>query len=566
MAHRLKRASRARLVVGMAVLAFPLLAVGTAQAAIAGANPESTTNRPDLVSATQVLNGNTVDYCFDKQLNNVGFGALPGVTNPLLFTLRGYRAARTVSAVDTALEQTFDTSGKCVRATFLSGDDSNGTNEIGDIGQYTVATVGPAAVQTIAGVVNPVPPQSDSTLLTVSSSQNPTHNGTTGLTVTPDLQGVLVDPTSNSILFTEDQNILTNPATPYSAASFNFTRSGGTVCTGQLIDPGFPSGNQIAIAFGPVATCPVTDAVRAGQVGGALQASADPGIGSTPDQAIVPASSTTPGTGTTALPDLISTTIEPSKSAIDYVFDKNVATVAPGAFFAVFSDGGAIGGTSASVIASSSTSSTVRVTFPAVTQFAMEYVVKAGAITGAVVESSPPNNPNEFNVRPAGDNAGAFARGFTTAPDVINASINKTTGVVTATVDQRVFAAAGPGVALLDSTGVVVATSAAGSISFPSQAPGPQQLSIQFSPGQVQTGVNVSFQTAVATILGEVNVPQILQASTTSAAKSAEIKRLVAKVNVKQVKHVAAVRRARANRQSKALAAKLLRKHSRHHG
>ncbi len=555
MTDRLRRVCRARVVVGMAALAFPLLAVGTAQAAIAGANPESTTNRPDLVSAT-ALNGNMVDYCFDKQLNNIGF-------NNTLFTLGGYRAQRSVTAGTVLLEQTADTTGKCVRAIFPSGD--GGGAEIGDVGQYTIATVGSGAVQTIAGVTSPTAGLSDSTTLTVPSSLNPTHNGTAGFTVGPDLVGVLLDPTTNTIIYTEDQDIST--ATAPAAGAFQFTRSGGTVCHGLAIAPGFPSGNQVAVIFGPVASCPVTDAARAGQLPGALFAAADPGLPSTADQAIVPASNTTPGTGTTALPDLISTTIEPNTSAIDYVFDKTVATGAPGAFFAVLSDGITVGSTSASVIATSTSSTTVRATFPVVTQFAMEYVVKAGVLPGAVVESSPPNNANQFDTRPAGDNAGAFARGFTTAPDVFNASINKTTGVVTATVDQRVFAAAGGGVNLLDSTGNVVATSAAGSISFPSQAPGPQQLTIQFSPGQTQTAVNVSVQPALLTATGEFNVPQILQASTTSAATRAAIKRVVAKVNTKQVKRQAAARRAQASRWNSAHLSKWLRhhKHSRQH-
>src|SRR5947209_4098578 len=151
MAARLKRASIARLAVGMAALAFPLLATGTAQAAIAGANPESTTNRPDLVSANVLASG-TVDYCFDKVLNNVGFAAAN-------FTLRGYRAGQVVTAGPAApvLEQTVDTTGKCVRAFFS-------TAAIGDIGQYTVAGVAAGAVQTTAAVTNSLP---DSTPLTV---------------------------------------------------------------------------------------------------------------------------------------------------------------------------------------------------------------------------------------------------------------------------------------------------------------------------------------------------------------------------------------------------------------
>ena len=54
MATRLRYAWFARIAVVAAAVALPLVAVGTAQAAIAGANPGTTTNAPDLVSATIV--------------------------------------------------------------------------------------------------------------------------------------------------------------------------------------------------------------------------------------------------------------------------------------------------------------------------------------------------------------------------------------------------------------------------------------------------------------------------------------------------------------------------------
>ena len=218
MADRLKRAPRARLLVALAVLAFPLLAVGTAQAAIAGAPPEQTSNRPDLVSAT-ALNGNMVDFCFDKVLNNTGF-------DPALnFALGGYRAGRSVRATGAFLEQTFDHSGKCVRAIFVSGN--GGGTEIGDIGQYTVAQVNAGAVQTTATVTNP---NVDSVTLTVPASLNPTHNGTAGFTAGPDLVSVFPDPTTNTITYSFDQNLLALGAPV--AGDFYFTRSGGTQCTG----------------------------------------------------------------------------------------------------------------------------------------------------------------------------------------------------------------------------------------------------------------------------------------------------------------------------------------------
>ena len=129
MADRLKRASLVRLVVVTAVLAFPLLAVGTAQAAIAGANPESTTNRPDLVSAT-ALNSNSVDFCFDKQLNNSTL--LPGTH----FHARRLPVGSAGDRDRAFLEQTVDHD----RAS-ASGRSSWRRARIGDIGQYTVATV-----------------------------------------------------------------------------------------------------------------------------------------------------------------------------------------------------------------------------------------------------------------------------------------------------------------------------------------------------------------------------------------------------------------------------------------
>ena len=69
MANRLMRAWLARLTVVAAVLALPAIGAGAAQAAIAGAPHEVTSNRPDLVSATILTSvTNAVDFCFDKTL------------------------------------------------------------------------------------------------------------------------------------------------------------------------------------------------------------------------------------------------------------------------------------------------------------------------------------------------------------------------------------------------------------------------------------------------------------------------------------------------------------------
>ncbi|MGI8714932.1 MAG: hypothetical protein ACR2NR_17485 [Solirubrobacteraceae bacterium] len=539
MAERLKRASFARFAVGMAVLAFPLLAVGTAQAAIAGANPESTINRPDLVSATAIT-GTDVDFCFDKVLNNTGLVAGK-------FTLTGYRSGRTVTASSVLLEQTVDTTGECVRATFAG----TGANAVTDIGQYTIGKVALGAVQTTATVTNPL---ADSTTLIVPASLNPTHNGTAGFTTGPDITGVLPDPTTNTITFTEDQAISTTVVP--TATLFTFTRSGGSVCTGM----GTPlvSGDSITVAFAPRATCPVSDAVRAGQLTGAVTAADDPGPPAAPgppDQAIVPASASNPGTGVTSLPDLTSTILETGGQAVDYTFDKQVSVVTPTGFTAVLSNSATVPSSGASVLSSTATSTTIRVVFTGLANFD-EYLVRGAVSPGAVTEVSPPNNPNANDSAPAGDNAGAFARGFTTAPDVFGATISRTNGVVTLGLDQRAFTLGAGTINLLDSTGNIVATSSVGAVTLPTQVAGPELITVQFSPGQAATATNVSVGAGALVTSAPVsaqNVAQILSGTVTSSLLHS------AKLHKAQSKKQIAARKAQIRRQEKALRAKFFR-------
>ena len=549
MADRLKRVSFTRLAVVTAVLAFPLLAVGTAQAAVAGANPEVTSNRPDLLSAT-ALNATNVDFCFDKVLNNVPFPAAS-------FRLGGYRSGQVVTATSANLEQTVDTTGKCVRATYSPPPTTPAPPGIGDIGQYTVGTVLTGAVQTTAAIPNP---NTDSTALTVPASLNPTHNGTAGFTVTPDLVGVLPDPTTNTITYTEDQAVDTTPAPV--GPSFQFTRSGGTVCLGLAAPAPVVSGNTVTVFFGPVATCPVSDAQRAGQVAGALRAAADPTIPSTPDQAIVPASATSSGTGTTALPDLARPVVlSANGSTLDFTFDKSVSVTNPAAFNAILSNGTVVPSATAVVIATSTTSTTIRASFNLVvadlSQFD-EYVVKASVNPGAVTETSPPTLVNQFDAAPAGDNAGAFARGFTTGPDVFSGIINTTTGALTLAVDQRVGAGIAGNIHLIDSTGVDVTPTGATSVTFPTQPAGPESITAQFSPGQASTAKNTVLFGAPA-VTGALFTPAVLQPNVPQVLSITSTASIVhnAKLHKAQSKRFVAASRARTRAQEKALLAKL---------
>jgi hypothetical protein len=536
MASRLKRASFARIAVGMAALAFPLLAVGSAQAAIAGANPLVTQSRPDLVSAT-ALDSSHVDYCFDKVLNNGGFTAAD-------FSLGGYRAGRVVSSGTSALlEQTVNTTGKCVRVTYPSS--------IGDIGNYTIAGVTAGAVSTASLATNLTP---DNTALTVPSSLNPTHNGTTGFTIGPDLVGVLPDPTTNTIIYTFDQAIAGTP--PF--ADFGFVTPGATAfCVGAADTV---SGNEVIVGFTATPLCQVSNAVRATVSASAVTAITDPTIPNVQEAAIVPGAS-----GVTSTPDLTGATLESNGQAIDFTFDKNVGVTTPASFQADLSTGLVVPATSATVIAANGTSTTVRAVFQvgtiSMSEFD-EYVVWGSVSAGAVTEASPPNLPNLPDAKPAGGNAGAFARGFTSGPDVFAATDSKSTGVVTIAVDQRVFAAVGTGFFAVDDTGFPVAGSTAGSVGIPTQAAGPELITVAFSPGQVTTMTNLFVAAAsMETFLvpAQLNVAQDLSVTSTAsllrAARSNHLsKRQVAKD------------RAHARAEQRALRAQLVRhlRHSRH--
>jgi hypothetical protein len=274
------------------------------------------------------------------------------------------------------------------------------------------------------------------------------------------------------------------------------------------------SGTTVVATFNPT-TCPVSDAQRASQTLGAVSAAADPGIPSPPETAIVPNT-----TGTTVLPDVISATLEANGSAIDYVFDKSVSVTNPTAFRAVLSTGLTVASTSAQVIATSTSSTTIRATFGIggldVSLFD-EYIVVGAVNAGAVTETSAPLLANAADARPAGDNAGAFARGFTTGPDAINATVNKTTGVVTVTLDQRAFTSTPADIFAVDSTGNAFASPAPGSVTLPTQAAGPQTITIAFSTAQASLLANLNLRPgALTTILGETNVDQILSVTSTS--------------------------------------------------
>jgi len=521
MAFRLMRAYLARGTVVAAAFAVPLLASASAQAALGGASPEKTSNRPDLVSAT-LLSGGSVDYCFDKTIANA---ALVG-TN---FELGGYRSVNVFpanggAALETAIPST--PADSCVRANF--------TSAAGDLNQYTIATVLKNAV-----VANGGTPIADGNSFTdsVQLTGSNTHNGTSGFTIAPDLTGVIPDSTSNTITYTEDQAIGSAGA----ATLFYFVDAGGNVCTGA----GTPavSGNTVAVLFaGDTCTSgtseSVTNAVRAGQLKGAVVAANDPTAGNAHNEAVVPNPPNAAG-ATTAKPDLTDVKMESDQSALDFTFDKTVAPAVGGTgnFFAELSTGDEVPATGVAIIATSTTSTTIRATFPNFGTYD-EYVVGGsvtgnGKTTGAVLQSGTTtsfNTPGALPLDAPFGNAGALATGFTTAPDVLGAVGSTGTGVVSVLVDQRAFASVPADIQLLDGTGNEIVAAPAGSVFLPPQAAGQQLIKVQFLPGQLTTAKNLALLVGALTnplsteatgsapaAVDQASVPQVLSMTTTSS-------------------------------------------------
>jgi hypothetical protein len=365
MADGLRRGWVARSVIVMVVLVVPLLAAIPARADIAsGGSPEKTVNRPDLVSATYLPQlGSFVDFCFDKTLVNQTMSATD-------FRLGGYRSAVVVPADSATLETTLPSmpADSCVRAHFNDTStseqlpDGASVPPVGDFSQYTIATVLAGSVDANGGATAPVDGNwpTDSVPLTGSK----TNNGTTDFTVEPDLTTVFVDPTTNTITYVHDQSV----GTVIAPSQFYFVDQAGNTCMGTAID-GF-SGPDVTISFAgdPCSSGTsesVTNAVRAGERQPALDAASDP-LAFNPDQDVVVPSppNTADPSGQTARPDLTGVAIEANQSAMDFTFDKTSTPNNPSDFLAVLSTADEVQGTSATVVATSTTSTTVRVTFP----------------------------------------------------------------------------------------------------------------------------------------------------------------------------------------------------------
>jgi hypothetical protein len=474
MAKRPKRASLARLVVGLASLAFPLIVTGAAQAGIAGSLPATMSNHPVLRAAT-ATGTTSVEACFDKTLNTNG-------TTPGDFTLGGYRAGN-VSAVATTAPVD-PTNTNCVILGFPNTVNTSQYTVLRVTGNGGASLAGSAVLGNTAGLGN----YSDSVGLGGESS----HSGTIGVTTGPNLVGI-VPPSGSNLTSQSLTYVFDKPVGTATATRFFYVDGAGNTCTsgGPNLTTLPSSTITISFAVGATGTCSgVGSAVRAGILSAATTSASDPGSNSVPQSAILP---NAPNGGQTTHPDLVSTVLGADGDSVSYTFDKNVVLSAGGAtqFVVGLADGATL--TSTSAVCTGGTSCIARFNGSLTagnTEFAVIGFVNGGAVAAADNPGASPNIPGSGGV---GGNAGAFARAFTTAPDVFAVNIAKAAGTVTVSVDDRVVIVNTADVQLFTAAGDPI-SAAAPTPSFNSTAPpGPESITLAYPPSALTNVASVQF-------------------------------------------------------------------------
>ena len=560
MASRLTRAWGIRVAVVMAALCVPLLVAGGAQASIAGGNPSTTTQHPDVRSATAV-DATDVQVCFDKTLQS----SSAVLSDPTRMHLVGYNAFS--NFLDPLGATLVTANNQCINLAFNS---HGGTL---DLGQYTAVAIDAGAVTGGAQ-----PNLGDS--VTLSSST--THNGTAGLSSGPDLVGPApVASPANSIAFVFDQSI--DPLSVRgSTTSFWYENAAGNFCfstnavqaNATTIIATFPTATGATCNDTIIPAPSVTNARRAGVLGGVLTNMVGP-------DALLPVFNAPQGTnmpnaangGATTIASLVSASLNTSNGTdVSFNFDHPINATSltdPTQYHVLLASGD-------NVDADSLTQggpNTVVATFDGM-NFFDEYAIQAyvdrnaaAATTGCTVNGAPPppficgsdgtnTYENTPGAVPIGGNPGAFSRGFTTAPDVYMVAFNHTTNVVSVFLDQRPIPGAGgvAGVRLIDATGNVVGNPTNIAIpSFPN--PGPVQITMDVNPSvmalnpvQVQlfgglavSGVN-GFCELITTLGPDgCSLPQVVQ-QTGSGVRIASVKHVK---HAKPAKHATKRHKAR---------------------
>jgi hypothetical protein len=459
-----------RLAVGLAVLAFPLLASGAAQASLAGATPAQFTGVPNLRTATLNFDGvsNVVQVCFDKTIKTAS-----GTTG---FLLGGYRAGNLLNSLSFSLDQNNPNCEVVIYNSALLSDQT----------QYTFLEVAPNTVTANSPATSNL---ADSVALTGSTS----HSGTTGVTTNPNLVGVLVPDSvhlsTNSLTFVFDK------AAHATANRFDFETAAGSVCVGQAVIGGqnsttvtvsFNTGGGFTCILGGTATS-VSQAVRALVVSGGVTALQDVGAPFTsPTEATILPNCTSPCP--TSHPDLTGAVLGANNDQIVFTFDKNVV-VDPGlvvngqtAFRAELANGQIVASTGATLTGPNQITATYTGDLGNKAEYAVEAWANGGALAADNITATGFSLPGAVNI---GGNAGAFADGFTTAPDSFGVSINHTSGQVIVNLDDRISGLNPGAMTLFTAQGLPIGI-APTSESFNSSAgPGPLAVTLQYSPSGI---------------------------------------------------------------------------------
>jgi hypothetical protein len=263
----------------------------------------------------------------------------------------------------------------------------------------------------------------------------------------------------------------------------------------------------------------LNNVVRAYSQIGAVVSKASP----TPSQL---RSAARPGSaGFTDDPDLQAVTLGSDGSTIDYQFDQVINTINnPNGFLVgtssriipVFAPGGA-----ATILGGPGVGNTVRVTCGNLcSAFLHETEVSGGVLTGTVTGS----DLNTAGGLPAGGNAGAFATGFTVAPEALTVSFDNATSVANVLFDQR-FATADPSrFKLIDDQGSQIAAAAISVSGGGAPAAGRVTAQVTFPAGTLAGARSLLIQeggVVTAGGLNGTNVPQVIS-PTAAAAKSAK--------------------------------------------
>jgi len=495
----------------VAVCALPLFAVGTAQAAIAGGNPSTSNNLPDVRSAA-ALDSSDVQVCFDKALSP----SSAVLSNSSRIYLVGYNSFfNDESPIGATLDQK---NNACIDLAFNTNSGSL------DLGQFTAATVTAGAVQALAGGLTNY---ADSTTLTTST----THNGTVGLSTGPDLSGPAPGATANSIAFVFDQNV---DPTSVNGTGFFYENSNGQMCESTSA---VASGSTVTATFSTTAAGTCADTLNGNGTSSVSNArrvfvnqdavfnvSSDE-IGNTPQGTNMP---TAANGGATNLASLQSAALQGSSNQVSYTFDHplNGALNNAADFFVTLSNGDFITGNS---VTGGSSANSVVVTFSSTNlQLIDEYAVQAGVVNGAAQAS--PGSPvvsngtsftNSPGTVPIGGNPNAFARGFTTGPDAFAVAFDLSKDVATIFFDQRVSGDQGVnGITFLNANGNVVGNPTTGTVVVPNTPnPGPVAVTMDLSaavaaqsPTQIALdmgGFNCEFFTSLSSN-DACSIPQIV--------------------------------------------------------